>query len=72
MIKYYSPCISVCTLKGDICTGCHRTVKEIAAWTGLNTIQKLTILRRINSPIVKEIERDLDEHKQSQTYSKKK
>lgn len=72
MIKYYSPCVSVCTLKGDICTGCHRTVKEIASWTGLNTLQKLEILRRINSPIVKEIERDLDEHKQSQTYSKKK
>ena len=49
MIKYYSPCISVCTLKGDICEGCHRTVKEIAGWTGLNKHEKLEILERINA-----------------------
>ena len=72
MIKYYSPCISVCSIKAGICTGCRRKVKEIDAWTGLNTLQKLEILRRINSPIAQEIERNLDEHKQSQTYSKKK
>ena len=66
MIKYYSPCISVCSIKAGICEGCHRKVKEIDAWTGLNTLQKLEILRRINSPIAQEIERDLDEHKQSQ------
>jgi len=65
MIKYYSPCKGICELKADVCTGCRRTIGEITSWTGLNTLQKHRILKRIKSPIAQEIERDLHEYKQS-------
>ncbi|QDT53255.1 hypothetical protein Pan44_12710 [Caulifigura coniformis] len=37
-----SPCIGVCTLiaPGQICRGCGRTIREIAAWTGLAPAEK--------------------------------
>ena len=33
-----SPCINICQLdaSGEICTGCHRTLDEIVAWSGLS------------------------------------
>ena len=37
MIKYYSPCISICTLEvspdgTEYCVGCKRTSDEIFSW----------------------------------------
>lgn len=31
-----SPCVGICTLKGDTCYGCGRSVEEIAAWGTLS------------------------------------
>jgi len=41
-----SPCISVCVLDPatGICTGCHRTLDEIAAWSVLDDADKRAVL----------------------------
>lgn len=32
-----SPCVNICTLdEADVCTGCLRTLEEIADWGALN------------------------------------
>ncbi|MCC6783674.1 MAG: DUF1289 domain-containing protein [Planctomycetes bacterium] len=43
-----SPCIRVCELDatGRLCTGCMRTVEEIAAWSGLDDAAKREVLER--------------------------
>ena len=40
-----SPCISVCEVnEKDICTGCYRSLDEIAAWRSLSpTEQKMIV-----------------------------
>lgn len=40
-----SPCISVCAIDPDsgLCTGCFRTLDEIAAWVGLNATARLAV-----------------------------
>lgn len=44
-----SPCISICqmSLKTGLCTGCHRTIDEIANWSILDDDEKLIILKRV-------------------------
>lgn len=43
-----SPCIAVCHLGADgYCTGCRRSVDEIAAWSELNAEDRDRINRRI-------------------------
>ncbi len=41
-----SPCMSVCVMDdaGEYCTGCYRTLAEIANWTELTLIQKRAVL----------------------------
>ena len=40
-----SPCIGVCTLRGDgLCEGCLRTMDEIAAWARLSDAQRLHLM----------------------------
>jgi predicted Fe-S protein YdhL (DUF1289 family) len=41
-----SPCISLCTLDPttDMCTGCYRTLAEIAGWIDYSDEQKGAIL----------------------------
>lgn len=41
-----SPCVRICTLDavGALCTGCGRTLGEIAAWSGLSEPQRLAIM----------------------------
>jgi predicted Fe-S protein YdhL (DUF1289 family) len=41
-----SPCISVCVLdaRGGYCTGCFRTLDEIAAWGTLDAAAKRRIV----------------------------
>ena len=39
-----SPCISVCTIEGDYCQGCFRTLDEIREWIILSAEQKKAIL----------------------------
>jgi len=41
-----SPCTKLCRLIGgtDECAGCHRTLREIAAWTALTDEEQLAVL----------------------------
>ena len=41
-----SPCISVCVIdeRTGLCTGCQRTLDEIAAWSVLDAKGKLAVL----------------------------
>jgi predicted Fe-S protein YdhL (DUF1289 family) len=41
-----SPCISLCTLDPmtSVCTGCYRTIEEIAGWMDYSDEQKGAIL----------------------------
>ena len=44
-----SPCISVCVMDaaGVLCTGCFRTLDEIAAWSMLDADAKRRILEAL-------------------------
>ena len=44
-----SPCIKVCVMdaRRELCTGCWRTLGEIAAWGGMNDDARLATLARI-------------------------
>jgi hypothetical protein len=41
-----SPCVSVCAMDeaSGLCTGCHRTLDEIAAWSVLDDDGKRAVL----------------------------
>lgn len=44
-----SPCINICKLDDNkICSGCRRTIDEIAGWIKFTDIEKLKVLQRIN------------------------
>ena len=40
-----SPCVSVCAIDpaNGYCTGCYRTLDEIAAWVELDSTQRLAV-----------------------------
>jgi predicted Fe-S protein YdhL (DUF1289 family) len=43
-----SPCISVCVLDAnDSCTGCRRTVNEIARWGRMSPGEQWAVIARI-------------------------
>jgi uncharacterized protein len=44
-----SPCIGVCRMaeKTGVCAGCHRTLAEIAAWSGLSEMEKIGVLAAV-------------------------
>jgi predicted Fe-S protein YdhL (DUF1289 family) len=44
-----SPCIKICTLdpRSQLCTGCGRSLEEIARWGGLSEAQRLEIMRAL-------------------------
>ena len=45
MERPQSPCIKVCVLgPGGLCTGCLRTVDEIAAWSGMSAGQQWAVI----------------------------
>lgn len=46
-----SPCIKVCRLDetGWLCLGCHRTLDEIAGWSGYTPAQKQAVLERLSA-----------------------
>jgi uncharacterized protein len=42
-----SPCINICCLNiNNICSGCYRSLEEIAQWSGASDSEKKTILDR--------------------------
>jgi predicted Fe-S protein YdhL (DUF1289 family) len=46
-----SPCVQVCALDGTRlwCTGCHRTVDEIAGWRTMSLAERLAVLERVGA-----------------------
>ena len=44
-----SPCNQICTLDQDgrYCTGCQRTLEEIAGWSGFDAARRLQVWRQI-------------------------
>jgi predicted Fe-S protein YdhL (DUF1289 family) len=46
-----SPCIGVCLLDpgSGLCTGCMRTLEEIAAWPAAGEAERLAIVQRLRA-----------------------
>ncbi len=46
-----SPCISVCRLdpQTQICTGCGRTIAEIAAWPNMSDAERKAVMARLEA-----------------------
>ena len=42
-----TPCIQVCKIADNKCTGCGRTLDEIARWTTMNNDQRINIMKRL-------------------------
>jgi predicted Fe-S protein YdhL (DUF1289 family) len=44
-----SPCINICVLDhvSGLCSGCGRTVAEIAAWSSITTSQRRAIMKTL-------------------------
>jgi predicted Fe-S protein YdhL (DUF1289 family) len=42
-----TPCIKVCTIEKDTCTGCKRTLKEIAHWSQYTDQQRKKIMTEL-------------------------
>ncbi|MGD9597650.1 MAG: DUF1289 domain-containing protein [Steroidobacteraceae bacterium] len=43
-----SPCINICTIGTDgCCTGCRRTLAEIAGWPRMGADEKWAVIRAI-------------------------
>lgn len=45
-----SPCINVCRMDPDsgLCSGCFRTLDEIANWSRLDATARLSVLEAVN------------------------
>jgi monothiol glutaredoxin len=44
-----SPCIKVCTLVGDRCSGCLRTLDEIAAWSSMGAEAQWALVKALEN-----------------------
>ena len=43
-----TPCIGVCELDaGNICSGCHRSVDEIGAWSSMTDAARSQVMARL-------------------------
>lgn len=46
--RVLSPCIQVCVLDADqVCTGCRRTIGEIAGWAAMTPDEKRRVLAEL-------------------------
>lgn len=41
-----NPCISTCSLKGDLCTSCGRSKDEIKKWKKMKRPEKMATVQR--------------------------
>ncbi len=65
-----SPCINVCKMDDQtgLCSGCFRTIEEIAAWAGIDDSRRLVILaavarrRQEHDPWEGDLRCDCDRH----------
>ncbi len=46
-----SPCRNICAVKRDVCTGCGRTLAEIAAWPTAPDDERRAIIGRARQRI---------------------
>ena len=44
-----SPCIKVCVLNGSRCSGCLRTIDEIAAWSTMSVEQQWAVMSALEN-----------------------
>jgi len=44
-----SPCINVCTVEGNICTACGRTLEDIANWSTMTETERIERMERIEA-----------------------
>jgi len=44
-----TPCIKVCVMEAGLCTGCGRTLDEIARWGSMSDAERATIMRELPS-----------------------
>jgi uncharacterized protein len=43
-----SPCMNICVLDADrVCTGCRRTLEEIARWGRMSAAEQWTVIARL-------------------------
>jgi uncharacterized protein len=42
-----TPCIRKCSAKGGVCTGCGRTLDEIARWARMTPEEREAVMRRL-------------------------
>jgi len=42
-----SPCTKVCTLAGETCTGCGRTIDQIVRWAAMGPVERREIMARL-------------------------
>ncbi|HSH41034.1 MAG TPA: DUF1289 domain-containing protein [Arenicellales bacterium] len=49
MTNVPSPCVNVCRIDPDsgLCTGCLRTLEEIAGWAGYSDERKRAVIRAL-------------------------
>ena len=43
-----SPCINICTTRGNMCQGCYRTTEEIGGWVKYSDEEKKEVLGKIS------------------------
>lgn len=57
-----SPCIQVCAISGrtGLCIGCGRTLKEIAAWSGLSESERRAIMAELPIRLLSAAEQHAD------------
>lgn len=46
-----SPCVGVCVIKHGFCTGCYRTLGEIAAWRTMPDEEKLHVIKQLEDRV---------------------
>jgi predicted Fe-S protein YdhL (DUF1289 family) len=46
-----TPCVQICVIDphSALCVGCGRTVSEIAAWSGLDELSRLSIMAGLDA-----------------------
>ncbi len=49
MERPQSPCIKVCVLTGDRCTGCLRTIDEIATWGAMSVEAQWAVVEELET-----------------------
>ena len=51
-----SPCLSICRMDAHnaLCEGCHRSLDEIAAWSGLDNVGRRAVWQRIEARLQRE------------------